>query len=158
MKHKTRFYHFIISTYLQCPAARRPHRRVRRGRGVGGGCGVCKTRTSDILGQFSDLPRSGAGRGGGRPLAQPDAGGVHGGGLLPPDLLGQTAVDGLLVVEVSLNNLRVTLHYDPSNLWQERSLKSFLQFTLNEQDLIVKRLCNIKARQLKKKIIIKSKE
>ena len=114
MKHKTRFYHFISSTYLQCPAARRPHRRVRRGRGVGGGCGVCKTRTSDILGQFSDLPRSGAGRGGGRPLAQPDAGGVHGRGLLPPDLLGQTAVDGLLVVEISLNNLRVTSHEDPS--------------------------------------------
>ena len=95
------YYH-----YLECPAAGRPHRRVRRGRGVGGGCGVCKTRTSDILGQFSDLPRSGAGRGGGRPLAQPDAGGVHGRGLLPPDLLGQTAVDGLLVVQVSLNNLR----------------------------------------------------
>ena len=114
MKHKTRFYNFISSTYLQCPAARRPHRRVRRGRGVVGGCGVCKTRTSDILGQFSDLPRSGAGRGGGRPLAQPDAGGVHGGGLLPPDLLGQTAVDGLLVVEISLNNLRVTSHEDPS--------------------------------------------
>ena len=94
------FYH-----YLECPAAGGPHRRVRRGRGVGSGCGVCKTRTSDILGQFSDLPRSGAGRGVGRPLAHPDAGGVHGRGLLPPDLLGETAVDGLLVVQVSLNNL-----------------------------------------------------
>ena len=151
MKHKTRFYLFISSTYLQCPAARRPHRRVRRGRGVGGGCGVCKTRTSDILGQFSDLPRSGAGRGGGRPLAQPDTGGVHGGGLLPPDLLGQTAVDGLLVVEISLNNLRVTSHEDPSLCVTGDFLSNFKKLLL-EQDLIVKKQCNINAQQIDQRI------